>query len=48
MYDVSAALGRLETGAVSIFQEQSEILYECHLLSIKPGEACVEAARAIK
>jgi AcrR family transcriptional regulator len=48
MDDVAAALGISKPALYQYFKSKQEILYECHLLAIKHGEAGVEEARAIK
>jgi AcrR family transcriptional regulator len=48
MDDVAAALGISKPALYQYFRSKQEILYECHLLAIKHGEAGVEEARAIK
>jgi AcrR family transcriptional regulator len=48
MDDVAAALGVSKPALYQYFKSKQEILYECHLLAIKHGEAGVEEARALK
>ena len=48
MDDVAAALGVSKPALYQYFTSKQEILYECHLLAIKHGEAGVEAARVLR
>ena len=48
MDDVAAALGVSKPALYQYFKSKQEILYECHLLAIKHGEAGIEEARVLK
>lgn len=48
MDDVAAALGVSKPALYQYFKSKQEILYECHLLAIKHGEAGVAEARSLK